>query len=137
MKCPECKRNVGFSRTCPYCDTEIRQTAKDILKEGTKVLINELQWKSIILFTLVSCIVIGLMIVTGIKCHDFGLMQWEILRRHVYWIAPLFIVLCILSAYTNVWRVPQHTLKGRIFKWTIYCGLLILMVIIIMNRIYE
>ena len=132
MKCPECNREVGFARMCPYCDSGVRQTAGGILNEGTKVLIKGMQWKPIVFFAVVGVLLVAGMVIAETMSHDFGLMQWEALRRHGYWIAPLLFLCLTLSIYRNSRTPPQHTATERILKWFGYYGFLFLMALIIL-----
>ena len=72
---------------------------KSAVKNKTKVLLLEVRWKSIVLFFIISGIVIILMIIAGMIYHDYGLMQWEALRRHSYWIVPLGVLCFVMSNF--------------------------------------
>ena len=125
MKCTACDREIGVRRTCPYCDAESRWTFSEVFKNETKVLIKQLiydvKWKSVVILTIIGILLIAGMVTAGIKCHDFGLMQCEALRRHSYWIVAL-LFLCAMMVFSDLRSVPAHTVKGRILKWIKYYG---------------
>jgi hypothetical protein len=119
MKCPECDRDVGLSTICPYCDENIYQTFGNFIIE-TKVLLSGIQWKSVVVFFIISGIVAVLMVIAGMINHDFNQLQWEAIRRHKYWISPLLLVCLILSVYKRKRQIPTYTIKGRILDC---CGI--------------
>ena len=84
-----------------------------------------------VFFAIVGILLIAGMVMAEMASRDFGLMQWEALRRHGYWIAPLLFLCLALSVYRDKRQIPQHTATERILKWVGYCGLLLLIALIV------